>query len=118
MATENEVKITRPIHGEAGPYTVDVGADGEVVLRGLTEAQIGHEFAVTFTAAQFATLGALATRVRKAQGSGKKQAAGEKAPRRKRRTRAEIEAARAAESVANGGMNGAAPAAGIGEPVL
>lgn len=122
MATENEVKITRPIHGEAGQFSVDVRADGEVVLGGFTEEQIGHEFCVTLSSAQFATLGALVARVRKAQGNGKKSA-GEKstAPRRKRRTKAEMEAARATENagaVANGAMNGAAPAAGVDEPVL
>ena len=81
-----EVKLTRPIHGEAGPFRIDVSADGSVKM---TSNQID----ASLTAEEFATFSALVARVRETQGDVPRIPP---KPRRKRRTRAEIEASRAA----------------------
>lgn len=118
MATENEVKITRPIHAEAGVFALDVDASsGSVLLRGSTNNGEGRSpFKLDFSAEEFATLGALVARVRKAQGSGKPKAAPKKAgARRGRKPAADAAPAAAPEAPL---ANGAAPAAGVEEPVL
>lgn len=86
-----EVKISRPIHGEAGPFRLYTNADGTYRLR---IEQLANPAAILvengradieFTAAEFEAVGTLLARFRKARGRTAKP--GAKKTTRKRTTK-------------------------------